>query len=364
MSHSIISTPLIDLKGENLNLLKINLDPSENSTGSSIESGDVSKDHKISEDTESVCFSSKNRNSNTLINKNENQKFLNKKTKRGKKNKNSSSLKEKNSKDNKIKSAKYKLIINIFNEFKSCSPLYKEFPQFNIIEKKIKNNFYSSASELVSEIRNAFSQIFYSNASKFDFDNYNKALILCELFEKIYKNYDNKILTKESKILSDTINKLKRELRQTSMIKNGGVPERTNSGFVSQTSRTKFKFQFNDAADQQEMSVKRFKSEFAEKIQKLTNEQKKGILSIVSNNYVDKNSNMNAFEFDINKIPFNQLKQLEKYINNCIKLNSNINCSLEKESSKSRLDEGEKDNDIFGEDDLSSDLSDDDEEED
>ena len=361
MSHSIISTPLIDLKGENLNLLKINLDPSENSTGSSIESGDVSKVHKTPEDSESVCFSKKNGNSNTLIVKSENKKYLNKKTKRGKKVKNSS-LKDKNSKDNKIKSAKYKLIINIFNEFKSCSTLYKEFPQFNIVEKKIKNNFYSSACDLVSEIRNAFSQIFYSNASKLDFDNYNKTFILCELFEKIYKNYDNKILTKESKILSDTINKLKRELRHTSIIKNNGT-ERNNNGFVNQ-SKTKFKFQFNDS-DQTlpEMSVKRFKIEFGEKIQKLTNEQKKGILSIVSKNYIDKNSNMNAFEFDVNKIPFNQLKQLEKYINNCIKQNNNTSFSMEKETSKSRLEEGEKNNDIFNEDDLSSDLSDDEDEE-
>ena len=360
MSHSIISTPLIDLKGENLNLLKINLDPSENSTGSSIESGDVAKEHKISEESESVYFSHKNRNSKTLNIKSESQKFIEKKTKRGKKVK---SCKEINSNEKKNKSAKYKLIINIFNEFKSCSPLYKEFPQFNIVEKKIKNNFYSSTCDLVSEIRNAFSQIFYSNASKHDFDNYNKTFILCELFEKIYKNYDNQILTKESKILSDTINKLKRELRQTSIIKNNGI-ERSNSGFVNQSAKTKFKFQFNDS-DQNlpEMSVKRFKIEFAEKIQKLTNEQKKGILSIVSNNYVDKNPNMNAFEFDVNKISFNQLKQLEKYLDNCIKQNNNTNYSLEKEAIKNKLEKDEKENDIFKEDDLSSDLSDDEDEE-
>ena len=40
MSNDFINPPLIDFKGDNLNLIKINLDPSENSTGSSIYSGD------------------------------------------------------------------------------------------------------------------------------------------------------------------------------------------------------------------------------------------------------------------------------------------------------------------------------------
>ena len=106
------------------------------------------------------------------------------------------------------------------------------------------------------------------------------------------------------------------------------------------------------------MSVKKFKIELTEKIQKLTNEQKKGILSIISTNYVDKNNNT-AFELDVNKIPFNQLKQLEKYLNNCIKKNNNSISSIEKETPK---DEDQRENDIFKEDDLSSDLSDDEDE--
>lgn len=342
------STPLIDFKGDNLNLIKINLDPSENSTGSSIFSGDGLNPSKNFDDV-------KKTKSKILIVNSKDQNLLKKKLKRNKKNKSNSVSNDKKSKENKIKSAKYKLIYNIFNEFKSCSPLYKEFIQFNLIEKKVKNNSYNSACELVSEIRNAFSQIFYLYASKFDLDNYNKTFILCELFEKIYKNYDNKILTKESKTLSDTINKLKRELRHTSILKNSNE----NKNVIQQQSKTKLKFQFTDSdRTLPEMSVKKFKLELTEKIQKLTNEQKKGILSIVSMNYVDKNNNT-AFELDVNKMPFNQLKQLEKYLNNCIKKNNSSFSSLEKETSK---DEDQKENDIFKEDDLSSDLSDDEDE--
>ena len=346
MSNDFINTPLIDFKGDNLNLIKINLDPSENSTGSSIFSGDGLNPSKEFDDV----TKSKTK---ILIVKPKEQNFLKKKLKRNKKKTNSVSN-DKKSKENKSKSAKYKLIYNIFNEFKSSSPLYKEFIQFNLIEKKVKNNSYNSACELVSEIRNAFSQIFYLHSSKFDLDNYNKTFILCELFEKIYKNYDNKILTKESKTLSDTINKLKRELRHTSILKNN-----IDKNIIQQQSKTKLKFQFTDSdRNLPEMSVKKFKIELTEKIQKLTNEQKKGILSIVSTNYVDKNNNT-AFELDVNKMPFNQLKQLEKYLNNCIKKNNNSISSLEKETSR---DEDQKENDIFKEDDLSSDLSDDEDE--
>ena len=265
MSNDFINTPLIDFKGDNLNLIKINLDPSENSTGSSIFSGDGLNPSKEFDDV----TKSKTK---ILIVKPKEQNFLKKKLKRNKKKTNSVSN-DKKSKENKIKSAKYKLIYNIFNEFKSSSPLYKEFIQFNLIEKKVKNNSYNSACELVSEIRNAFSQIFYLHSSKFDLDNYNKTFILCELFEKIYKNYDNKILTKESKTLSDTINKLKRELRHTSILKNN-----IDKNIIQQQSKTKLKFQFTDSdRNLPEMSVKKFKIELTEKIQKLTNEQKKVI---------------------------------------------------------------------------------------
>ena len=85
---------------------------------------------------------------------------------------------------------------------------------------------------------------------------------------------------------------------------------------------------------------------------------------------------------DVNKMPFKQLKQLEKYVNKCIKDNSknnnyNSNLSLLKNESfgdsnlnlnkiggysKMASIEEEKEIDILKNDDLSSCLSDDDEE--
>ena len=101
------------------------------------------------------------------------------------------------------------------------------------------------------------------------------------------------------------------------------------------------------------------------KIQKLTKEQKKGLYNVVSTECIDTNTQDNVLEINVNKMTRNQLKQLEKYINQCIKENS---CGLSSPSAKSlelkKFFEEEKEMDILKNDDLSSCLSDDDDEDD
>ncbi len=226
---------------------------------------------------------------------------------------------------------------------------------------------YSSSNELAKEIRNIFSHIFllfFNNSEK-----YNKTLILCELFEKIYKKYDNKMLTKECKNLADIINKLKRELRQTEISKNFFNEKSTysNNNVSSPYCYSKNKFKFHLTDSDSEISVKKYKNEITNKIKKLNNEQKRGILRIISNCCIDKNTQNNSMEININKISFNQLKQLDKYINQCIKNNnSNISSPFDKKSeySNNKFFEDEKECDILKNDDLSSCLSDDEDEDD
>ena len=193
----------LEIKGENQNIFQINLDNSENSTRESHPECDNSKycddasDFMKNEDLFLEPKASK---------KKFGEKFLSKKKRENK-------LKKINS--GKIKSGKYKLINNLFSEFKSSNKsLYKEFGQFHFIEKNIKNNIYSSPAQLAAEIRTIFSSIF---SKLTEYSIYNKTYIFCENFENIYKKYDNKILTKKCKNLSDVINKLKRELRQTEL---------------------------------------------------------------------------------------------------------------------------------------------------
>ena len=356
MLDSVGNIPKIGLKGENLHLIQINFDHWDVSTRES-PSGESSKCENIA--------NSKN-NSKKLVKQNKiinnkilnNDTILNKKTKRGKNNQ--------KIKDNKNKNNKYNLIFNIFNEFKYSSPLYKEFPQFHTIEKNIKNELYSSSSELAKEMHNVFSNIFLLFSK--DFDKYNKTLILSDSFEKIYKKYDNQILTKECKNLLEIINKLKKELRQTEITKNisnENISYTNNNISPICPSKNKFKFQITDSDS--EMSVKKYKNEITNKIKNLSNEQKKGLFNIVSNDCIDKNIQNNAMEINVNKMTFKQLKQLEKYVNKCIKDNkSGLNQPKDKnmEMSMSRYLDGEKESGILKNDDLSSCLSDEDDDED
>ena len=194
---------------------------------------------------------------------------------------------------------------------------------------------------------------------------------MCELFEKIYKKYDNQILNKECKNLVEIINKLKKELRQTEISKNNYSenPNYTNNNYKNTApycpSKNKFKFHFTDSDS--EMSVKKYKNEITNKIKNLSNEQKKGLFNIVSNDCIDKNIQNNAMEINVNKMTFKQLKQLEKYVNKCIKDNkTGLNAPIEQnmEISKSKYLDGEKESGILKNDDLSSCLSDEDDDED
>ena len=340
------NSPYLCFKGEHLNLIQINLQ-SESSTGDSVQSACENSEVKRGKTKKKVGKKSTKKLHNT--GKYEN--CLRKKTKRGKT----------KAKVGEAKNNKNKIILNIFNEFKNNSPFYKEFPQLHAIEKNIKNDVYSSSADLANDMRNLFSSIFlvfYNDSEK-----YNKTLILCELFEKIYKKYDNQILTKECKNLLETINKLKKELRQTELSKNASS-ENLFQNFAS-ISNTKLKFTLGGGDQDNELSVKNYKNQIMSKIQKLTTEQKKGLYNVISNACIDTNTQDNVMEINVNKMTRNQLKQLEKYINQCIKEN---NCGINFPSTKSlelkRFFEEEKELDILKNDDLSSCLSDDDDEDD
>ena len=388
MTDIIIKKPLIAYPGEKLNLIQINFENAEGSTKSENHEGTEKPDNQqnvfSTEDKEGMRgrHATKNLSKKDAINSR--TKNLGRKTKR---------KNEKNTKNtlklNKLKFGKNKILFKVFNEFKTSSPFYKEYPQFNSIEKNLKNNLYSSLNELVNEIRNTFSHIFFSSI---DSEKYNKTYSLCESFEKIYKDYDNKLFLKESKNLHDIINKLKRELRQTEIIKNSSNINSIGHNHLYYKNsdniynKNKFKFNIYDSDGSEiavDMPAKKYKTAISNKINKLSNEQKKGIRSIISENcLLDKNSESNVMKVDVNKMPFKQLKQLEKYVNKCIKdnnKNNNFNSNLSlinNESCESNLNlnkfgysrlslvEEEKEIDILKNDDLSSALSDDEDEED
>ena len=277
------------------NLIQINIDPSEETRDSSHDNlrQRTPKNYKIIDSLN----------------------FLEKKVKRNK-----SKQIKKNSKDN----SKIKIIQKIFNDFKICSPLYKEFNQFTKIEKNVKNYLYSHYIYLAKDIRNIFSHYFYLNSN--NYEKYNKTLQLCEIFEKVYKDFENKLFMKDSKNHIDIkkrFNKLKKEFRATL---------NNNQENINYTSSNKVKFTYkeNNKIENNNKNIKKYKINLAKKIRNLTPEQKKGIIKIISNNHLDKNNTNNVMELDVNKLPENELKLLEKYVNKCAfdKENSQIETNI------------------------------------
>ena len=388
MTDIIIKNPLIAYPGEKLNLIQINFENADGSTKSENFEGNENPNNQQNvlsiEEKADMMGKHANKKKTKKVVKNDRTKNLGRKTKRKNEKKTKGTINT-----NKLKSGKNKLLFKVFNEFKLSSPLYKEYPQFNLIEKNLKNNLYSSLNELVNEIRNTFSHIFFSSV---DLEKYNKAYNLCDSFEKIYKEYDNKLFLKESKNLHDVINKLKRELRHTEIIKNSSnINSIASNHLYNHNSnniynKNKFKFLINDSDGSEnavDMSAKKYKTAISNKINKLSNDQKRGILSIISENcFLENNSESNIMKVDVNKMPFKQLKQLEKYVNKCIKdnnKNNNFNSNLSLVNNESygsninlnkfgysrlSLVEEEKEIDILKNDDLSSALSDDEDEED
>ena len=285
MLYSSLNTPRNDMKGNNLFTVQMNSDQSESSTGDSNPNRDIPKykENLIEDKNIPKNKTRKNQNMKKIT---KNQNLLCKKTKRA---------------------SKLKIIIYIFNEFKSSSSLYQKFSQFQFIEKNVKNELYSSSWDFAKDVHNIFSKIFSSILNKLNYAEYNKAFILCENFEKIYKKYDTKPTLKKCKVLIEKSSKLKKEIHRIEVAKNGGKLH-SNSNKNSEIHK--------------ENEINRYKDNILFNIKKLNNEQKKGILKIVSNNFVNKYKENNIIEFNINKISFNQLKELDNYINKCI--NNNI----------------------------------------
>lgn len=207
-----------------------------------------------------------------------------------------------------------KICLKLFSDFKSLNSFYyHEFASFSKIEKKIKSNLYSHYTEFANEMRNTFSQYFinYSN----NIDKYNKLFSLCESFENIYKEYDNKIFTKESKNLIEIkkrLSKLRKELKDTYH-----QPSQCTPPTKPMSNRLKISINGDIIpSSQSQKTTRKFKVDLANKIRNLTPEQKKGIVNIISKSYLDKTNN-DIMELDVNKMPLHQLRELERYVEEC-----------------------------------------------
>ena len=318
MITSCSTTPLEEIRKDNASSNQNNSDPSESSTGESQYKEDTN-------DNKSV----QNINNKKYKKNNNEKKLLNKKVKRL--NFQSPNKKQKNNSNNKLN-----IISNILQEFKSNFSQYNKYPQFKIIEKNFKNDFYPSPLEFALDFRKIFSNLFLSSLTPLDSGKYEKILIISQIFEQIFQKYEKNSQIKTAQKLSDDLAKLKKEINKLTRKKN---IKTGNSGHVSNLEETKEDF------------IEDIRENILSKIIKLNSEQKKGILKIIDDKLINKNGENNFIEFNINNIPIKQLKKLNIYINNCINNNININNNYKTEV------EEKKEDTLIQMDELSSSLS-------
>ena len=192
----------------------------------------------------------------------------------------------------KIKESKY------FNNYYTSND--PNIPCLSVYEKKIKNFEYSSLYEFEMDVRNIWGYYFKINSN----DEIVKKM--SEDWEKICSELENP----NSDLNVDNIKKrtdnIKKEWEKIKDNKKNTVPPPVKTSEKNSDNNTP-------------MSVDE-KNQLGNYIRSLTKEQLKGIIRILNDS--DSYPKTKYFEFDIDKLPTKKLRDLEKYVKECININN------------------------------------------
>ena len=175
-----------------------------------------------------------------------------------------------------------------------------KIPSLSVIEKKINNKEYSSLYQFEMDVRNIWSYYFNLNP------NDEIAKKMSEDWEKICTDLENPNSDISVSGLKDRTNNLKKEIEKFKEHREDAIPAPTKkSGTNSDQNRP--------------MSVED-KNQLGNDIRSLNKEQLKGIIKILSES--DTYPKSKYFEFDIDKLSNKKLRELEKYVSECISKNN------------------------------------------
>lgn len=187
-----------------------------------------------------------------------------------------------------------------------------DVPSLSVIEKKIRNNKYDAFNDFSNDLRKLWSYYFSNYSSNPDI--YQKTLNISNFTEGIINDLqvNTKPEANDLKEITKKINTLQKDIKD---IKGSQIPNQdrrlgnektgsSNSGDLAMTQSEKTLLSMN--------------------IKKLPPDQLVGIIQIMRD-MVNLNDNKSHMEFDINSLPNRKLRELEKYVNTCMKSNSNKN---------------------------------------
>lgn len=179
-----------------------------------------------------------------------------------------------------------------------------DIPSLQQVEKNLKNYQYNSIYQFASDVRNIWSY-YYTNYGN-NVDIYNRTCNINKAFEEIFKELEQQSEEKNQyHELSRQVEKLTKEMNQ---VKGSGTLPTT----TIRKAADKPSYQMDKPMTIQE------KNNLGNSIRMLSPDQLKGIINILSDTF-DIESSSKYFEFDIEALPNRKLRELEKYVKNCLK---------------------------------------------
>jgi hypothetical protein len=188
------------------------------------------------------------------------------------------------------------------------NPMTTDAPSLSQIEKNLKSYQYTTPYQFGLDIRRVLSYYFSQYAQNPDI--YQKTLKLLEFSEDVLKEVES---TQEDKSeiqeLHKKVEKLTREMKD---FKSNPIPPTTTT--------TTRKPEKNVSIYDKPMTIQE-KNALGNNIRSLTQEQMKGIVNILSDS-ISIDPNKRFFEFDIDTLSNRKLRELERYVKQCMKANA------------------------------------------
>ena len=177
-------------------------------------------------------------------------------------------------------------------------------PSLSKIEKNIKNYKYQSTYEFIMDLRRLWNYYFQNYHNQPDI--FQKVSEMSKSSEEILNEFDIFSEDKgEMKEITKKIDSLERELKD---IKGNNNNNNFNYNIIKRISTGEKAMSYDE------------KATLRNNIKLLNPEQKKGIVNILNDNSVDL-SNKKYFELDIEKLGNKKLRELDNYVQGCIRKN-------------------------------------------
>ena len=177
-----------------------------------------------------------------------------------------------------------------------------DIPCLSHVEKNLKCYLYTSIFQFGMDVRKVWNYYFTNSSNNTEI--YQKTFTLSNYFEEIFKEIENNLEEKtDLHELQKKVNKLQEKFNE--MNQNKSIPGNNSKRERSGSNVDK------------PMTISE-KNVLGNNIRQLNQDQLKGIIKIL-NDSVSVDNTTKYFEFDIETLSNKKLRELEKYVKNCLK---------------------------------------------